>query len=132
MSILHAASEAASSPKTRLSRRRTQILIVRCFLLLLCLGLPACADRSPAIALGVGTHGAGVALFTDSAWMGFGSHGGVMVGFGSGDYSDGRTYSSGRIVRREPAGASPARPADWNWRRGYEFPSLLAAYRKVH
>ena len=106
--------------------------MIHAIILLLCLGLSACADRNPGIALGVGSHGAGVALFTDSSWMGFGPCGGVMMGFGSGGYDDGRTYSSGRIVRREPAKNLPAGSSGPVWRREYGYPSLLTAYRELY
>ena len=53
--------------------------IMHASILLLCLGLSACADRNPGIAVGVGTYGAGVALFSGGSWMGFGPGGGVMV-----------------------------------------------------
>lgn len=107
--------------------------IIHAIILLLCLGLSACADRNPGIALGVGTYGAGVALFTDSSWMGFGPYGGVMVGFGNGRYDEDRSYSSGRIVRREPAKTPPAAGSNNSaWAGEYPYPSLLATYRGLY
>ena len=112
-------------------------------LLLLCLGLAACADRNPGVALGVGSHGAGVAVFTDSGWLGVGPFGGLMVGFGGSryDYDDGTGYSSGRIVRQPPApsssppppapSASAARPLGKPLHMGYDYPSALDAYRTL-
>lgn len=109
-------------------------------LLLLCLGLAACADRSPGVALGVGSHGAGVAVFTDSGWLGVGPFGGLMVGFGGSRYDgDGTGYSSGRIVRQPPSPSSPppassasaGRPLGKPLHMGYDYPSPLDAYRTL-
>ena len=110
-------------------------------LLLLCLGLAACADRNPGVALGVGRHGAGVALFTDSGWLGVGPYGGLMVGFGGSRYDDdGTGYSSGRLVRQPPPPASPpspspsastARPLGKPLHMRYDYPSPLDAYRTL-
>ena len=104
-------------------------------LLLLCLGLTACADRSTGVALGVGSRGAGVALFTDSGWLGVGPFGGRMVGFGGSRYDDdGTGYSSGRIVRQPPPPASSASAAGSLGKplhMGYDYPSALDAYRTL-
>ncbi len=104
-------------------------------LLLLCLGLAACADRSTGVALGVGSHGAGVALFTDSGWLGAGPFGGLMVGFGGSRYNDdGTGYSSGRIVRQPPpqsSSASAAGPLGKPLHMEYDYPSALDAYRTL-
>lgn len=105
--------------------------ILHGFLLAFCLILTACADRSsPGVAVGVGTYGAGVALFSDSSWLGFGSGGGVIVGVGSGgrDGDDG-SYSSGRIIRREPAKTPASRGGAPLWYSGYRNFNPLAAYR---
>ena len=104
--------------------------ILQAAILLLCLGMSACADRSTGIALGIGTHGAGVALFTDNFWMGLGSFGEVMVGFGGGSYREDSAYSSGRIVSRGPAGPLIAPSADRTWHHAYEYLSLLKVYQK--
>ncbi len=103
--------------------------ILHGILLLLCLSLTACASSSPGVAVGFGTHGAGVALFTDSSWLGFGSAGGVMVGLGNGGYNGNGSYSSGRIIRREPAKNPASRPAASSWYDEYKDLSLLNAYR---
>ena len=102
-------------------------LLITLSLCLCCIS--ACADRSSGVAVGMGTHGAGVALFSDNVWLGGGSggsFGGLMVGFGGRDHDNGTGYSSGRIVRVTPPRQSSARPPAWY--AGYTFPNLGEAH----
>lgn len=85
-----------------------------CLLLpLLCLLLCSCAGQNPAVALGVGSHGAGVALFTDNLYLS--PHfAGVQVGVPLAPRSYGR-YESGTVTPGAGTGvaavpASPAQP----------------------
>jgi hypothetical protein len=102
------------------------------FFVLLCLGVTSCADRNVGMALGVGSRGAGAALFTDNAWVGAGPFGGIMLGFGNTLSGESSGYSSGKIVYRQADGESFSGASRNAWYKDYVYPSPLAAYRLTH
>jgi hypothetical protein len=82
----------------------------RLFFLLFCLLLAACSGRNTGIALGVGTHGAGLALYTDPFFLAPPYAAGAYVGFPDNGLSPGR-YEKGAVTpaTRDPGpAASPA------------------------
>ena len=83
-----------------------------CVFVLLALSLGGCAERNAGMALGVGSSGPSVSLFSEQFFAGVGScgGGGVMLGFG-GPLSGGDSqYSGGRIIRRTPPSVQQTDP----------------------
>ena len=81
----------------------------RLFFLLLCLPLAACSGRNTGIALGVGTHGAGLALYTDPFFPAPPYAAGAYVDFPDNGLSPGR-YESGTLTHSVP-NPGPAAPS---------------------
>jgi hypothetical protein len=82
----------------------------RLFFSLLCLLLAACSGRNTGIALGVGTHGAGLALYTDPFFLAPPYAAGAYVGFPENGISPGR-YESGAVTPVTPNPDPAASPA---------------------
>jgi hypothetical protein len=120
---------AVSDGKT-LGKSRMKVL--HAILLFLCLSLVACADRKAGMALGVGSHGASAALFTDNGWLGVGPSSGLMLGFGTTLYGGDSEYSTGQVTYRQPvAGQNASASEQGDWYKAYRYPGPLAAYSMI-